>query len=97
MGLPWIGFAFGCTLARLTKRPPEDVIAIAIETGVQNTGMSIFILWFTLDQPLGDMTGTLKKVFPKLLQCLCNLCRYLYLLTILLIMFQLWFLWRLQL
>ena len=57
MGLPWIGFAFGCTLARLTKRPPEDVIAIAIETGVQNTGMAIFILWFTLDQPLGDMTG----------------------------------------
>jgi len=57
MGLPWIGFAFGCTLARLTKRPPEDVIAIAIETGVQNTGMAIFILWFTLDQPLGDMTA----------------------------------------
>lgn len=57
MGLPWIGFAFGCTLARLTNRPPADVIAIAIETGVQNTGMSIFILWFTLDQPLGDMTA----------------------------------------
>jgi len=57
MGLPWIGFAFGCTLARLTRRPTADVIAIAIETGVQNTGMSIFILWFTLDQPLGDMTG----------------------------------------
>ena len=60
MGLPWIGFGFGCTLARLAKRPPADVIAIAIETGVQNTGMAIFILWFTLDQPLGDMTGKLK-------------------------------------
>jgi len=57
MGLPWIGFAFGCTIARLTKRPAEDVIAIAIETGVQNTGMAIFILWFTLDQPMGDMTA----------------------------------------
>ena len=61
MGLPWIGFAFGCTIARLTKRPAEDVIAIAIETGVQNTGMAIFILWFTLDQPMGDMTGISKK------------------------------------
>ena len=60
MGLPWIGFAFGCTIARLTKRPAEDVIAIAIETGVQNTGMAIFILWFTLDQPMGDMTGKIK-------------------------------------
>ena len=57
MGLPWIGFAFGCSLARLTRRAPADVIAIAIETGVQNTGMAIFILWFTLDQPLGDLTG----------------------------------------
>ena len=65
MALPWIGFAFGCTIARLTKRPPADVIAIAIETGVQNTGMAIFILWFTLDQPLGDMTGTSNYITVK--------------------------------
>jgi sodium/bile acid cotransporter 3/5 len=57
MGLPWLGFMSGCGIAMIFKRPVEDVIAIAIETGVQNTGMSIFILWFTLDQPLGDMTG----------------------------------------
>lgn len=57
MGLPWFGFAFGFTIAKLLKRPTEDIIAIAIETGVQNTGMSIFILWFTLDQPAGDMTA----------------------------------------
>ena len=57
MGLPWFGFLFGFTIAKILKRPTEDIIAIAIETGVQNTGMSIFILWFTLDQPAGDMTG----------------------------------------
>merc|ERR1712154_358288 len=57
MGLPWLGFSFGFAIAKILKRPMEDVIAIAIETGVQNTGMSIFILWFTLDQPLGDMTA----------------------------------------
>jgi len=57
MGLPWIGFAFGCTLARALKQPRNDIIAIAIETGIQNTGMSIFILWFTLDHPLGDITA----------------------------------------
>ena len=57
MGLPWLGFSFGFAIAKILKRPMEDVIAIAIETGVQNTGMSIFILWFTLDHPLGDMTG----------------------------------------
>ena len=59
MGLPWIGFLLGFSIAKLSKRPMEDVIAIAIETGVQNTGMSIFLLWLTLDQPLGDMTGEL--------------------------------------
>jgi len=57
MGLPWFGFLFGFTIAKILKRPTEDIIAIAIETGVQNTGMSIFILWFTLDQPAGDMTA----------------------------------------
>merc|ERR1719295_701254 len=57
MGLPWIGFAFGCTLARPLKQPRNDIIAIAIETGIQNTGMSIFILWFTLDHPLGEITA----------------------------------------
>ena len=73
MALPWLGFAFGCMAARLCRRPVEDVIAIAIETGIQNTGVSIFILWFTLDQPAGDLTGnvcflnvtTLGRVFSR--------------------------------
>ena len=60
MGLPWLGFAFGCTFARLCHRPVEDIIAIAIETGVQNTGVSIFILWYSLDHPLGDIAGEKK-------------------------------------
>jgi len=59
MGLPWIGFSFGFVLAKLLKRPMEDIIAIAIETGIQNTGMSIFILWLTLDHPLGDMAAVI--------------------------------------
>eukprot|EP00095_Tigriopus_kingsejongensis_P010484 maker-scaffold1034_size68570-snap-gene-0.15 protein:Tk10484 transcript:maker-scaffold1034_size68570-snap-gene-0.15-mRNA-1 annotation:"p3 protein" len=57
MALPWLGFAFGCSIARLTRRPVEDVIAIAVETGVQNTGISIFILWFTFEHPLGDIAA----------------------------------------
>jgi len=59
MGLPWIGFLLGFIVAKICRRPTEDVIAIAIETGIQNTGMSIFILWFTLHQPLGDMTAVI--------------------------------------
>eukprot|EP00096_Caligus_rogercresseyi_P010608 TRINITY_DN3936_c0_g1_i1.p1 TRINITY_DN3936_c0_g1~~TRINITY_DN3936_c0_g1_i1.p1 ORF type:complete len:499 (+),score=164.91 TRINITY_DN3936_c0_g1_i1:100-1596(+) len=59
MGLPWLGFAFGWTLSVLCKRKMEDKIAIAIETGIQNTGVSIFILWFTLERPLGDLAAVI--------------------------------------
>ena len=70
MGLPWIGFSFGFVLAKLLKRPLEDIIAIAIETGIQNTGMSIFILWLTLDHPLGDMAGKLTDYSLQLYTCI---------------------------
>lgn len=61
MALPWLGYAFGCTAARVAGRSAEDVIAIAVETGVQNTGVSIFILWFTFDHPLGDIAGKKQR------------------------------------
>ena len=51
--LPWLGFAFGCLFSKLCRRERKDIIAIAIETGIQNTGMAIFMLWFTLDHPAG--------------------------------------------
>jgi predicted Na+-dependent transporter len=37
MALPWLGFAFGCLTAKLCRRPVEDIIAIAIETGIQGS------------------------------------------------------------
>ena len=37
-GLPWLGFAFGCLFSKLCRRERKDIIAIAIETGIQNTG-----------------------------------------------------------
>jgi len=57
MALPWLGFAFGFITARCLGRSLEDTIAIAIETGVQNTGVSIVILWNTLKHPVGDLAG----------------------------------------
>jgi len=57
--LPWLGFAFGCLTSKACGRPREDIIAIAIETGVQNTGMAIFMLWFTLDHPAGDLAAVI--------------------------------------
>ena len=57
--LPWLGFAFGCLFSKLCKRERKDIIAIAVETGVQNTGMAIFMLWFTLDHPAGDLAAVI--------------------------------------
>ncbi len=37
--LPWIGFSLGAIVALITKQPRDRIIAIAIETGIQNTGM----------------------------------------------------------
>lgn len=44
-------YLVGGGLAVILRREWGDVIAIAIETGVQNTGLSIFALRFSLPQP----------------------------------------------
>ncbi|GLV31076.1 uncharacterized protein CBL_12149 [Carabus blaptoides fortunei] len=54
--LPWCGYALGYLLAVVFKQPPRDALAIAIETGVQNTGIAIFLLRFALPQPQADLT-----------------------------------------
>lgn len=56
LGLPWVGYAFGWLAAKSFKQKSEDALAIAIETGIQNTGIAIFLLRFTLTQPAADLT-----------------------------------------
>lgn len=56
MGLPWLGFTFGFIVARICKQPQPNIRAIAIETGIQNTGVAIFLLRFTLKPPVDDLT-----------------------------------------
>lgn len=58
MLLPWLGFVFGGLASVLCRRSLEESIAISIETGVQQTGLSIGILKVALRKyaPLGDVT-----------------------------------------
>lgn len=56
LGLPLIGYISGAVLASVCKQPPADVLAIAIETGIQNTGIAIFMLQVCLHQPEADLT-----------------------------------------
>ncbi|XP_058789445.1 ileal sodium/bile acid cotransporter-like isoform X2 [Phymastichus coffea] len=56
MGLPWLGFLIGIAIAFICRQPNQDIRAIAIETGIQNTGVAIFLLRFSLKQPAADLT-----------------------------------------
>lgn len=56
LGLPWLGYMFGYITAKIFRQPNPDAIAISVETGIQNTGISIFMLTFALEQPMADLT-----------------------------------------
>ncbi|KAB7499605.1 P3 protein [Armadillidium nasatum] len=55
--LPFFGFVFGGTVAVLMKRKWEDIVAISIETGVQNTGLAVGVINIALGKlsPLDDI------------------------------------------
>ncbi|CAH0401641.1 unnamed protein product [Chilo suppressalis] len=86
MGIPWLGYMFGYFLAWVCKRPHEDALAISIETGIQNTGIAIFLLRYALDQPDADITTvvpvsaaimtpipmTAIYIFQKIRGCIVN-------------------------
>ena len=56
MGIPWLGYGSGYVLARLLRQNHPDSLAISIETGIQNTGIAIFLLRYALPQPEADLT-----------------------------------------
>lgn len=56
MGIPWLGYGAGYVLARLLRQNHPDSLAISIETGIQNTGIAIFLLRYALPQPEADLT-----------------------------------------
>lgn len=64
MCLPWLGFTFGFIVAYVCKQPQANIRAIAIETGIQNTGVAIFLLRFTLKPPSDDLTtGKFVRIY----------------------------------
>lgn len=56
LGLPWLGYLLGYVLAKMLKQPGPDALAISIETGIQNTGIAIFLLRFALEPLHADLT-----------------------------------------
>ena len=53
--LPYCGFIFGGVVALLTKQSKKNIVTIAIETGIQNTGIAIVLLRVSLEPPDNDL------------------------------------------
>ncbi|XP_057664047.1 sodium/bile acid cotransporter 5-like [Diorhabda carinulata] len=56
MGIPWLGYVAGYLISKLLRQNPVDCLTMAIEIGIQNTGIAIFLLRFALPQPEADLT-----------------------------------------
>lgn len=71
LGLPWLGYLLAYGLAKLFKRSSTDSLTIAVETGIQNTGIAIFLLRVALPQPEADLTtGKLSFVVARFIKYL---------------------------
>uniref|UniRef100_A0A0R3RU45 Ileal sodium/bile acid cotransporter n=1 Tax=Elaeophora elaphi TaxID=1147741 RepID=A0A0R3RU45_9BILA len=60
--LPWCGFAIGCLTAVLLRQSPPNVTSIAIETGIQNTGIAIMLLKFSFPDPDADISALIPVI-----------------------------------
>lgn len=60
--LPAIGYAMGFLVALIFRRPWPVIVAISIETGVQNTGVAILILIYAIPQPQGDLGAVMPII-----------------------------------
>lgn len=56
LGLPWLAYVSGYVVAGVFGQEHKDRLAIGLEAGIQNTGISIFLLRLALPQPAADLT-----------------------------------------
>jgi sodium/bile acid cotransporter 3/5 len=55
---PYLGFAFGALVAFVMRQSHKNILTIAIETGIQNTGIAIVLLKVSLPPPDSDISIT---------------------------------------
>jgi len=53
----WSGFLIGFIASTILGLPTVDRVAISIETGLQNTGIAIVLLGFSLTEPSKDIAS----------------------------------------
>ncbi|VDM32771.1 unnamed protein product [Hydatigera taeniaeformis] len=60
--LPWVGFLLAGVFAFLCRRSRAEILTISIETGIQNTGIAILVLLYSMPQPEGDIGAAMPLV-----------------------------------
>ncbi|XP_054720272.1 ileal sodium/bile acid cotransporter-like [Uloborus diversus] len=53
----WSGFLAGILVSFAFRFPQEDMIAVAVETGIQNTGIAFLMLSYSLKPPVSDIAA----------------------------------------
>ena len=74
--LPYLGMLLGFIIAKLACQPFNRVIAICVETGIQDTGLAILLLLASFVKPLGSLAATMPitcALFTPLPLCVCAL------------------------
>ena len=54
--MPYLGFILGGLVALILRQPRDRILTIAIETGIQNTGIAIILLLLSLPHPESDLS-----------------------------------------
>lgn len=71
----WLGFLFGAVISKAFDLALEDIVAVAVETGVQNTGIAIVLLGFSLEEPDNNIASVVP-VAASIMTPLPLLCVY---------------------
>ncbi|XP_035215148.1 ileal sodium/bile acid cotransporter-like [Stegodyphus dumicola] len=53
----WTGFIAGALASMVFRFPTTDMVAVAVETGIQNSGIAFVLLSYTLKPPVSEMAS----------------------------------------
>ncbi|CAH8618330.1 unnamed protein product [Schistosoma rodhaini] len=53
--LPWLGFCIASLFTLILRQSRQLIITVALETGIQNIGVGILVLLYTMPKPTGEL------------------------------------------
>ncbi|CAH8862058.1 unnamed protein product [Trichobilharzia szidati] len=53
--LPWFGFSLAALFALILRQSRKLIVTVALETGIQNIGVAILVLLYSMPKPAGEL------------------------------------------